>query len=553
MTFHYILFLFFLSTSLARDELRAYDCSDPEILQVLKHNECDLPHRDSKQISYNILQESRITHLEGVSCELSISRDYTYCGAYSHTKPTPYSSLSIPTPIEYNQCRKIMEDSTYIYNEQSLKVDMNSATVHSLVTKGQITHSNSNIFCNGENVRMPDGSLIQNMVLVEHLIFKVHKVDLINDDGAIILPSEQVVLGPADNVGAHHKLVTYVWAPPDTSCNLLFIGNYEFLQTAENQLTSYQHGILLTTGKPFFHRQCGISVLMDDMHSFYLTTDKISQQFLQIDEENVMPAPHFSSQLRFLHKVATELLKSSKEEKSPECSRKFLSRKEVFTMSAGDVTLSYKCRPVTVTPHKRNTCFKRFPVLYEGLPFFIDATNRIMYNYSAPAPCTAGNVPILATMDNEYIALTPSIVFFHPDKQMDNGSSAQEQLGIYPQSIIREHMKTEYIHHFSRESYTLTSSYIQDKQSPVFSPSSHSYLAKHLNYLAKTVSHPLTLSAEVAAVFSLINTITAPIVLLYFVCKVVSTIVKFVMFAADTNLITAFKRSLFFDLYIASK
>ena len=90
-----------------------------------------------------------------------------------------------------------MEDSTYIYNEQSLKVDMNSATVHSLVTKGQITHSNSNIFCNGENVRMPDGSLIENMVLVEHLIFKVHKVDLINDDGAIILPSEQVLLGPA--------------------------------------------------------------------------------------------------------------------------------------------------------------------------------------------------------------------------------------------------------------------------------------------------------------------------------------------------------------------
>ena len=147
----------------------------------------------------------------------------------------------------------------------------------------------------------------------------------------------------------------------------------------------------------------------------------------------------------------------------------------------------------------------------------------------------------------------PVLSFFHPDKQMDNGSSSEAQLGIYPQSIIREHMKTEYIHHFSRESYTLTSSYIQDKQSPVFSPSSHSYLAKHLNYLATTVSHPLTLSAEVAAVFSLINTITAPIVLLYFVCKVVSTIVKFVMFAADTNLITAFKRSLFFDLYIASK
>ena len=156
MTFQHIPFLFFLSTSLARDELRAYDCSDPEILQVFKHNECDLPHRDSKQISYNILQESRITHLEGVSCELSISRDYTYCGAYSHTKPTPYSSLSIPTPIEYTQCRKIMEDSTYIYNEQSLKVDTNSATVYSLVTKGKITHSDSNIFCNGENVRMPE-------------------------------------------------------------------------------------------------------------------------------------------------------------------------------------------------------------------------------------------------------------------------------------------------------------------------------------------------------------------------------------------------------------
>ena len=176
-----------------------------------------------------------------------------------------------------------------------------------------------------------------------------------------------------------------------------------------------------------------------------------------------------------------------------------------------------------------------------------------MYNQSAPAPCTAGNVPILATMDNEYIALTPNIVFFHPAKQIDNGSSTQDQLGIYPESIIREHMKTEYLHHFSRESYTLTSSYIQDSHSPMFSPSSHSYLSKNLNYLAKTVSHPFTLGAEVAAVFNLINTINAPIVLIYFVCKVISTIVKFVMFAADTNLITDLKRSLFFDLYIASK
>ena len=148
MTFHHFFFLFPLS--LARDELRAYDCRDPKILQVLKHKECDQPHRDTQQISYNVLQESHITHLEGVSCELSIFRSYEYCGEYSHTKPTPYSSSSIPTPVDLNQCRQIMEESTFIYNEQNLKVDINSATVYSLVTKGQITHSESNIFCVGE-------------------------------------------------------------------------------------------------------------------------------------------------------------------------------------------------------------------------------------------------------------------------------------------------------------------------------------------------------------------------------------------------------------------
>ena len=71
MTLHHFLLLFTLS--LARDELRAYDCRDPEILQVLKHNHCDQPHKDTQQISYNVLQENHITHLESVSCEISIS------------------------------------------------------------------------------------------------------------------------------------------------------------------------------------------------------------------------------------------------------------------------------------------------------------------------------------------------------------------------------------------------------------------------------------------------------------------------------------------------
>ena len=84
-------------------------------------------------------------------------------------------------------------------------------------------------------------------------------------------------------------LITYVWDPPESSsCNLLFVGQYDFLKTSENELTSYEHGILLHTGKQFFHRQCGISAIIDDTHSFYLTTDKVSHQFLQIDQENVL-------------------------------------------------------------------------------------------------------------------------------------------------------------------------------------------------------------------------------------------------------------------------
>ena len=143
MTLHHLLLFFTLS--LARDELRAYDCRDPEILQVLKHNDFDQPHKDTQQISYNVLQESLITHLKGVSCELSISRSFEYCRAYSHTKPTSYSSSSSPTSIDLNQCRKIMEESIFIYKEHTLTVDINASSAFSLVTKGQITHSDANV------------------------------------------------------------------------------------------------------------------------------------------------------------------------------------------------------------------------------------------------------------------------------------------------------------------------------------------------------------------------------------------------------------------------
>ena len=164
--------------------------------------------------------------------------------------------------------------------------------------------------------------------------------------------------------------------------------------------------------------------------------------------------------------------------------KKFVARKEVFTISVGDVTLNYKCRAVTVTPRILNSCFKRFPVSYDGLPLSIDPNTRVLFNHSAPAPCTAPNVPILSTEEDNYITLTLNVVFFYPVNQKFNKSSPHNQLGIYPDAIVREHMRNEFIQHYSKESYALTSSYIQDSKSPKFSPESHSYLSKNLNYLA---------------------------------------------------------------------
>ena len=60
--------------------------------------------------------------------------------------------------------------------------------------QGSIEHTATNFEYTDQTYRLPNGKNMANILVYKHYIFKVHTVQLIDEDGVIILPSLQVEL-----------------------------------------------------------------------------------------------------------------------------------------------------------------------------------------------------------------------------------------------------------------------------------------------------------------------------------------------------------------------
>ena len=100
----------------------------------------------------------------------------------------------MPHPLSHKECLRIVNQRTYTDSGVDINKKVNAITSSNLITHGSIKHTATAFECTGHTYRLPDGKNMANALVYKHYIFKVHTVQLIDEDGVMILPSLQVEL-----------------------------------------------------------------------------------------------------------------------------------------------------------------------------------------------------------------------------------------------------------------------------------------------------------------------------------------------------------------------
>ena len=544
----------------AEDTFGAIDCSEPSNIQVLENNECHFHPERTSSSTMSLLQKIHIRKFTGYGCSLEISTKIGYCGAYSHTKESGYSTFAMPKPMKAEECLRIVTEGVYTDSGVDINVKVNAITSYNLITHGSIKHTATNFECTGQTYRLPDGKNMANALVYKHYIFKVHTTQLIDEDGATILPTLQVELGPTEKQNGYHDTTTYIWSHNKQACDLMYIGDFP-LSEDDGTLISTRYGIKINVGQKYHYSPCNLLVREGDSHQLYVTDSSQDISNLhKVDVENASPDLHYSSQLKYLHYMARSAVQSTlQKERHPEC-RTDQKHDQIlpighnrFYRNLGDISITFACTSVTAIPRLLERCHKRVPAFVHGRKVFIDPYTKIVHYHSSQTPCTLGLPPAMRSMEGEYITYLPHRQALHPfNGPATNFTQDFTKKGLY-QNMVSEHLKMDFLQHYSHTAYAIISNMANAPLSPSFDSNSHRFIGDQLTKLTKLPEPKFFLGVNLTDLAQLSALGFAGYLVLSAILKAVGILLRLCILKADAKWSTALVRATFTELYLLSK
>ena len=143
----------------------------------------------------HILQKTEMRETTGYECKVERTILVNYCGAYSHTKETGESVYNEPIKITSDACHEMANTRSFVAEQKSYPVEMNTISLISFFTHGSITRTDSNIHCNGESLRLSNGKITHNMLRRLQYRISLRETNLTVSGNKVILQSTQTILG----------------------------------------------------------------------------------------------------------------------------------------------------------------------------------------------------------------------------------------------------------------------------------------------------------------------------------------------------------------------
>ena len=444
----------YLGVVTTENTFTAYDCSQPrEVTDTgfLTNPSCmsDSKVSSSKKVTYQVIQREKYHRVAGYVCEMTLTEEAFYCGAYDHmTKLTHLCFYNLPLAVSTVDCNDWVRNLNYRdSNGNNHRLELNSVNFIKYEKKGRTYASGGQVSCEGQEMKFND-QILQQMVLdaqvtiiIRHETYKLGLKEVIahtQDQRLSCLPSEG---------GCETPLATYIWTAPVDSCELAYVRTTSGLEvTSDKEETVFMStdGSLVRLIKKEDFSECNRIVYRTNHEGIYLydLTKKGKEFGRKVEAGEISMATYVKSRDDFLFNHVADavesglqkVLRSDCQSKSTQTRSDFYLRHKdpgmttwtqgegQYSTTAGDITYNYKCKAVQVQGLSKSICYDALPValihdgtsgmenkIFQGKTLYLEPLTHRLTMQAVEIPCLKRFPSKYRNSQGDWIAVLPHL------------------------------------------------------------------------------------------------------------------------------------------------
>ena len=386
------------------------------------------------------------------------------------------------------------------------------------------------------------------MMRQEHILIEIRNYQLIEVDGTVIDPINQVKLAEIQRGFAKNGLKTFIWTNTKKRCQLLQIMEINLVSNNGVDWVSHENKIKISTIDSFHHTGCNIKITKTNAENIFLADPSQNNDHIQqIDTPNVDLSVELQTRFSFIYGEITKLLNQDYKELDPICHRfhstEIADTQRVgnnrFVKSLGDISVSFECMETQVAPNPGESCHTMAPVTdMKGDKWFLNPDNRILMTQAIEVPCVAATLPVYRNKENQLITFNPSKTIVNAiQNRHPTTNSTDENTGLYPRDLVQDWLKFSFLQHWNKFSYSsLVNVLCQNEDCK----QGHTNIQAMSNYVGGALSKFTTMAAEkfflgfdiekTGQICSIIVVITFILYSIYFI---ITWIIRFALFKQE--------------------
>ena len=443
-------------------KFEAFDCTNPQEIRMLAHENCEIHSGHTEVKNFVIVQNNPRKNVTGFTCERKQTALVDYCGHYSSTKATGQSTIRIPMVVTESECRNMVTRGEYSADGVTHNVKMNSINHLSWFTHGSVKMDGDNIQCTGEPLRLHNGQVNKNMIRQVIQEITIQQIQLIIENDEVLLQSGEVVGKAKKGVGTVDTK-TVIWTSPEPNeCKKSVITTMKLTTKDGISYINKDHMIKIDKKSRVYNPQCKITYFETNDENLYLMEENEASKLEMYNKASVLVSSHIQTQLDFLgSRVSTVIKDAYSVSTDPQCHEinwaplhktlKLSANK--FTRNLGDVSVVFTCSALTVELDSNNTqCYIHPPVLTgESSRRYIDPETRIILTDSVSTSCKRDTSPIIKATNGKFYAISPHAIEIVPDKTSRNADKKGEKThGLYPLEVVNSWLSNAYLSHIHK-------------------------------------------------------------------------------------------------------
>ena len=354
---------------------------------------------------------------------------------------------------------------TYLTETQSFPLQLNALNSITFYTHGSNTFSGSNIYCNGQSLRLSNGLVNSGMIRQEHLLIELRSRDLMIIDGKVIDPSTQTALGKPEIEHSLSGSTTFIWTYQPDKCQLMTILQTELETATGNEWFNQEVKIQITSLDTYHDTTCDLKITKTTAENIFLVDSSQPTSHLKhINAINIDLSIDLKIRFGYLYSEIRKILQDSYQGRNPLCnpiSRIGISETQSigpnkFLRNMGDASVSFSCKQVQVAPSTQDECFSMAKVTdITGLTWYLNPNNRILMTRAAQVQCTPAELPIYRNTKGQLLLFNPKRTVVKEEHPAEPNITKDDQdPGIYPTEMVKQWLNYAFLQHLNKFSYT---------------------------------------------------------------------------------------------------